>query len=145
LRNDIISGDKRKDDGRLGTPNGLYPNGGYFGMNPQVGPANLISVHPNFFWSPKNKVELTLDAIFHWRYSTEDGIYGASGAFRMSSSGSEKRYIGTAYIMTLSWNINSFLNYNIGVQYFKTGSFINEVIPQHQNGFFVGSVIGFSF
>ncbi len=145
LRSDIISGDKRKGDGRLGTPNGLYPNGGYFGMNPQVGPANLISLHPNFSWSPINKVGLTLDAIFHWRYATEDGIYGPSGSFRMSGSESDKRYIGTAYIATLSWNINSFLNYNIGVQYFKTGSFINEVIPQHRSGFFIGSVIGFNF
>jgi hypothetical protein len=145
LRNDIISGDKRKGDGRLGTPNGLYPNGGYFGMNPQVGPANLISVHPNFTWSPKNKVGLTMDVLFSWRYSTEDGIYGPSGSFRMSGPESDKRYTGTAYINTLSWNINPFLNYNIGVQYFKTGGFINEVIPQHQNGFFVGSVIGFIF
>lgn len=145
LRTDIISGDKRKGDGRLGTPNGLYPDGGYFGMNPQVGPANLISVHPNFSWSPKSKVMLTMDVSFNWRYSLEDGIYGPSGSFRMSGSDSRKRYIGTAYITTLSWNINSFLNYNIGVQYFKTGSFINEVVPQHQNGFFVGSVIGFSF
>ncbi|HZG23456.1 MAG TPA: alginate export family protein [Chitinophagaceae bacterium] len=145
LKNDIISGDKRKGDGRLGTPNGLYPNGGYFGMNPQVGPANLISVHPNFTWSTKTKVRLTMDVLFSWRYSTEDGIYGPSGSFRMSGSDSEKRYVGTAYITTLSWNINRFLNYNIGVQYFKTGSFINEAIPQHRNGFFVGSVIGFNF
>ncbi|CAA9488164.1 MAG: hypothetical protein AVDCRST_MAG96-1371 [uncultured Segetibacter sp.] len=47
--------------------------------------------------------------------------------------------------MTLSWNINRLLNYNIGVQYFKTGNFINEVVPQQQSGFFVGSVIGFNF
>jgi hypothetical protein len=145
LRNDIICGDKRKGDGRLGTPNGLYPNGGYFGMNPQVGPANLISVHPNFTWSPKSNLVLTTDVILNWRYSTKDGIYGPSGSFRMSGSGSEKRYIGTAYITTISWNINRFLNYSIGVQYFKTGSFINEVIPQHRSGFFVGSVIGFNF
>jgi hypothetical protein len=145
LRSDIISGDTRKGDGRLGTPNGLYPSGGYFGMNPQVGPANLISVHPNFTWSPKNNVRLTMDVLFNWRYSTEDGIYSPSGSFRMSGSGSEKRYIGTAYITTFSWSINRFLSYNIGVQYFKTGSFINEVIPQHQNGFFAGSLIGFFF
>jgi hypothetical protein len=145
LKNDIISGDKRKGDGRLGTPNAMYPNGGYFGMNPQVGPANLISVHPNFTWSPKDKVRLAMDVLFNWRYSTKDGIYGPSGSLRMAESNSRKRYIGTAFITTLSWNINNFLNYNIGVQYFKTGSFINDVVPQHQNGFFVGSVIRFNF
>jgi hypothetical protein len=145
LRSDIISGDKNKGDGKLNTPNGLYPNAGYFGMNPQVGPANLMSIHPNFSYNPQKKIKLTLDLVFSWRYSTEDGIYGPSGALRMSGDGSQKRYIGTAYIATCSWNINRFLNYNMGVQYFKTGSFINESIPQHRDGFFIGSVIGFKF
>lgn len=110
LKSDYISADKNKDDGKLDTPNPLYPNGGYFGMNPQVGPANR-----------------------------------ANGSLRLSSSDSKERYIGTAFITTFSWDICNFLNYNIGVQYFKTGSFINDVIPQHQNGFFVGSVIRLKF
>ncbi|MHA4846459.1 alginate export family protein [Flavitalea antarctica] len=83
-------------------------NGGYFGMNPQVGPANLISVYPNFTWTPKNKLRLTMDVLIYWRYSTEAGIYAPGGSFRLSGSDSKKRYIGTAYIMTLTWNINNF-------------------------------------
>ncbi|KRD58775.1 hypothetical protein ASE40_20935 [Flavobacterium sp. Root935] len=145
LKNDYISGDKNKDDGKLGTPNPLYPNGGYFGMNPQVGPANLVSIHPNLTWSPYQNTSIKFDVVLNWRQSTEDGVYRADGSLRLSSSGSNKRYIGTAYITTFSWNINRFLNYNIGVQYFKTGSFINDVIPGHQNGFVVGSVVGFKF
>ncbi|QNL48814.1 alginate export family protein [Olivibacter sp. SDN3] len=145
LRNDYISGDKTRGDGKLGTLNALYPNGGYFGMNPQVGPANLMSIHPNLTWNPGKKVTLTSEVVFNWRHSTEDGIYGPSGSLRISSFESKKRYIGTAYITTFSWHINDFLNYNIGVQYFKTGGFINDVIPQHQDGFFVGSVIGLKF
>ncbi|MFX6096622.1 alginate export family protein, partial [Acinetobacter baumannii] len=43
LKSDYISGDKSPNDGKLGTMNALYPNGGYFGMNPQAGPANLLS------------------------------------------------------------------------------------------------------
>lgn len=145
LKSDYISGDKNKDDGKLGTPNPLYPNGGYFGMNPQVGPANLVSIHPGLTWNPDKKVVLKLDVVLNWRQSMEDGVYRANGSLRLSSSDSKERYIGTAFITTFSWDICNFLNYNIGVQYFKTGSFINDVIPQHQNGFFVGSVIGFKF
>ncbi len=145
VKSDFISGDKNKDDGTLGTPNPLYPNGGYFGMNPQVGPANLVSLHPTVTWNPYKKIALKFDVVFNWRQSTEDGVYRADGSLRLTSSGSKERYIGTAYITSLSWNINRFLNYNIAVQYFKTGSFINEVIPQHENGFFVGSVLGFKF
>lgn len=145
LKSDYISGDQNKDDGKLGTPNPLYPNGGYFGMNPQVGPANLVSVHPNLIWNPYKKVTLKLDVVLSWRQLTEDGVYRANGSLRLSSFDSKERYIGTAYITTFSWNINDFLIYNIGVQYFKTGSFINDVMPQSKDGFFVGSVIGFKF
>jgi len=145
LRSDYISGDKTKGDGKLGTFNALYPNGGYFGMNPQVGPANLMSIHPNFTWNAGKKVTLTSEVVFNWRHSTEDGIYGPNGSFKISSSDSRKRYIGTAYITTFSWNMSDFLSYNVGVQYFETGPFINNIIPQHRDGFFVGSVIGLKF
>lgn len=145
LRSDYISGDKARDDGTLGTFNALYPNGGYFGMNPQAGPANLLSLHPNFSWHPADRLLLTLDMVFYWRNSLSDGVYGPNGSLRLPSLGSQERYIGTAYMTTFSWQITDFISYNIGVQYFKTGGFIRDVIPQHQDGFFVGSVIGCKF
>ncbi|MFC3196527.1 alginate export family protein [Parapedobacter deserti] len=145
LRTDYISGDKASGDGTMGTFNAMYPNGGYFGMNPQAGPANLRSVHPNLTWNPTDPFIFTLDLVFYWRNSLNDGIYGPSGALTLSSSDAKKRYIGTAYMTTFSWHINDFLNYNIGVQYFKTGHFINDVIPQHKDGFFLGSVLAFKF
>lgn len=145
LKSDYISGDKSRDDGKLGTFNAMYPNGGYFGMNPQAGPANLISIHPNFTWNPGINTTLTLEMVFNWRNSLEDGVYGPSGLLILSSSDSKKRYIGTAYMTTCSWNINHFISYNIGIQYFKTGNFINNVIPTHKDGFFVGSTLGIKF
>lgn len=145
LRSDYISGDKAIGDGKLGTFNAMYPNGGYFGMNPQVGPANLISVHPNFAFNPGENIELTIDVVLNWRYSTDDGIYGPSGRFGISSSNSRERYVGTAYMSTLSLNINQFLTYSIGIQYFKTGRFLNDVIPQQKDGLFAGTALGFKF
>lgn len=145
LRSDYISGDKHQDDGKLGTLNAMYPNGGYFGMNPQAGPANLISIHPNLTWNPAKNVTFTLDIVCNWRNSLNDGVYGPGGALRLSSYNSKERYIGTAYMTTFSWSINEFLTYNIGVQYFKTGSFIKDVISQPKDGFFIGSVLGFKF
>ena len=145
LRSDYISGDKAVGDGKLGTFNAMYPKGGYFGMNPQVGPANLIAVHPNLAWNPHEDVELTMEVVFNWRSSTEDGIYGPSGAFSISAANLDDSYIGTAYVTTMSWYINGFLSYNMGVQYFKTGRFINSVIPRHKDGFFVGLALEFKF
>lgn len=145
LRSDLISGDDVKDDGKLGTFNALYPNGGYFGMNPQAGPANLLSIHPNLSWNPVKKVLLSLETVFSWRQSPQDGIYLPDGTLRQGPSNSDSRYIGTAYISTVSWQISRFLSYNAGVQYFKTGDFINDVIPQHKDGFFISSLLGFKF
>lgn len=145
LRHDYISGDKTKGDGTLGTFNPLYPKGGYFGFNPQVGPVNLIDLHPYLAWNAAKNVALTLDVVFNWRYSLQDGVYRPDGSFNMSSSNSAKRYIGTAYLTSVSWDMNRFLNFNIGIQYFKTGDYIKDVIPQYKDGFFASSVIGFKF
>lgn len=145
LKNDYVSGDRIKGDGQLGTSNAMYPNGGYFGINPQAGPANLISIHPNLTWHPVKNITLTGAVVFNWRSSLQDGVYGPNGSLRLSSSDSKKRYIGTAYTTSLSWKINNFLTYSSGIQYFQTGSFINDIIAQHRDGFFVGSVIGYKF
>jgi len=145
LRSDFISGDDVKGDGKLGSFNALYPNGGYFGMNPQAGPANLLSIHPNLTWSPARKVLLSFETVFYWRQSLQDGIYRPDGTLSLGSSNSDSRYIGTAYVSTVSWQINGFLSYNAGVQYFKTGDFINDVIPQHKDGFFISSLLGIKF
>lgn len=145
LRGDFISGDNVKGDGKLGTFNALYPNGGYFGMNPQVGPGNLLSIHPNLSWNPVKNLALSMETVFSWRQSLQDGIYRPDGSLSLGSSNSASRYIGTAYISTVSWQISKFLSYNAGVQYFKTGDFINEVIPQHKDGIFISSLFAFKF
>ncbi len=46
LRSDYITGDHTKGDGDLQSFNPLYPKGGYFGFNPQIGPVNLVDLHP---------------------------------------------------------------------------------------------------
>lgn len=145
LRHDYISGDKKLGDGKLNTFNPLYPKGGYFGMNPQVGPANLIDIHPYLAWDVANTISLTFDAILYWRQQKQDGIYRPDGSFSMSGLGSEQRYIGTAYVTSATWDITPFIKYNIGLQYFKTGPVINEIIPNHKDAFFVGSVLSFKF
>jgi len=145
LRSDYVSGDKTKDDNLLGSFNAMYPNGGYFGMNPQVGPSNLMSIHPNLNWNPVQNFTFTMDVVFNWRQSIEDGVYGPNGSLRMPSYDSSERFIGTAYITTFTWNISHSLNYNLGVQYFETGAFINDVIPQHRDGFFVGTSLDLKF
>ncbi|MGR3856770.1 alginate export family protein [Chryseobacterium indologenes] len=145
LRNDYISGDSNKGDGTLGTFNPLYPKGGYFGFNPQIGPVNLIDIHPYATIDLGKKITVQADVVFNWRYSTQDGIYRPSGTLNLASSNSKKRYIGTAFLGSFNYKINPFLTFNTGIQYFNTGAFINDVIDNHKDGLFINSRIVFKF
>ncbi|WP_442587420.1 alginate export family protein [Pedobacter sp. AW31-3R] len=145
LRNDYISGDANSGDGRLGTFNPLYPKGGYFGFNPQIGPVNLIDIHPYASLNLSNALMVQLDVVFNWRYALQDGVYRPSGTFNLPGSSSSKRYIGTGYLASAVYSLNKFLNLNVGIQYFDTGAFINDIIPDAQNGLFINTRIAFKF
>jgi hypothetical protein len=139
LRNDYISGDKKQGDGNLQTFNPIYPKGGYFGFNPQVGPVNLIDVHPYTTYTVNNHLTLSADAVFNWRYSLQDGVYRPSGNFNLAGSNSNKRYIGTAWLASALYSFNRFISFNTGIQYFQTGSFIHDEIPDYKNGLFINA------
>ncbi|SFD75215.1 Alginate export [Chitinophaga sp. CF118] len=145
LRNDYISGDKRAGDGNLQTFNPLYPKGGYFGFDPQVGPVNLIDIHPYGTLALLKNLTLQMDVVFNWRYSLQDGIYRPSGTFNMAGAASGKRYIGTAYLASAVYSLSKFISMNTGIQYFNTGSFAHDVIPDPKNGLFINSRIAFKF
>lgn len=145
IRNDYISGDGKKGDGTLGTFNPIYPKGGYFGFDPQIGPVNLIDIHP--YGSVKISPALTLlaDVVFNWRFSLNDGVYRPSGTFNFSGSGSDKRYIGTAYLTKLSYLFNPFLSFDFGIQYFRTGPFIKSEVDRPQDALLTNTRIAFKF
>lgn len=145
FRNDYISGDKNAGDGKLQTFNPIYPKGGYFGFSPQIGPVNLIDIHPYATLDLLAQLKMQLDVVFNWRYSLHDGVYRPSGGFNLAGSGSEKRYIGTAYLASFVYSFNKFINLNTGIQYFKTGAFINDIVADSKNGLFLNARLGFKF
>jgi len=145
LRNDYISGDQNKGDGQLQTFNPLYPKGGYFGFSPQVGPVNLIDIHPYATLDLLPELKMQVDVVFNWRYSTQDGVYRPSGILNLSGDASDKRYIGTAYLANFTYSISPFISVVSGIQYFKTGAFINESIPNSKDGIFFNARLGFKF
>lgn len=145
LRNDYISGDRNKNDGKLGTFNPLYPKGGYFGFSPQIGPVNLIDIHPYATVNPGPKLVLQADVVLNWRYSLQDGVYRPSGNFNLAGASSGKRYIGTAYLASAVYTLNRFVSLNAGIQYFKTGAFIDDLIKDHKDGLFINTRVAFKF
>lgn len=145
LRNDYISGDKGKDDRKLQTFNPLYPKGGYFGFSPQVGPVNLIDIHPYITLDLTSRLKMQMDAVFNWRYSLQDGVYRPSGALNRPGSSSDKRYIGTAYLTNFTYSFNRYISLVSGIQYFRKGAFIEDIIPNAKNGVFYNIRLGFKF
>lgn len=145
LRNDYISGDKGKNDGKLQTFNPLYPKGGYFGFSPQIGPVNLIDIHPYITLDLTSKLKMQMDAVFNWRYSLNDGVYRPSGVLNRPGSSSGKRYIGTAYLTNFTYSFNRYISLVSGIQYFDKGSFIEDIIPNAKSGVFYNIRLGFKF
>ena len=145
LRHDYISGDKKAGDGNLQTFNPLYPKGGYFGFSPQIGPVNLIDIHPYGTLDLLPSLKFQADVVFNWRYSLNDGVYRPSGGFNLPGSSSSKRYIGTAYLANFAYSINKYTALVTGIQYFKTGEFINDIIPNSKNGLFFNIRLSFKF
>ncbi|WP_235032926.1 alginate export family protein [Sphingobacterium sp. 18053] len=145
LRNDYISGDKKAGDGNLQTFNPIYPKGGYFGFSPQIGPVNLIDIHPYATLDLLSKLKMQVDVVFNWRHTLQDGLYRPSGSFNQPGSTSRKRYIGTAYLANFTYAASKQLSLVTGIQYFKTGAFIEDIISTPKNGIFFNSRIAFKF
>jgi len=145
LRNDYISGDKNQGNGNLQTFNPLYPKGGYFGFSPQVGPVNLIDIHPYATMDLLSNLKMQIDVVLNWRYSTQDGVYRPSGMLNLRGSASDERYIGTAYLANFTYSVNKYISVVSGIQYFKTGAFINDIIPNSKDGVFFNARLGFKF
>ena len=145
LRHDYISGDKKAGDGNLQTFNPLYPRGGYLGFSPQTGPVNLIDIHPYGTLDLLPNLKFQADVVFNMRYSLNDGVYRPSGRYNLAGSDSDKRYIGTSYLINFSYTYNNYISLASGIQYFKTGAFINDIIPDSKDGLFFNIQLGFMF
>ncbi|WP_426328770.1 alginate export family protein [Pedobacter sp. R-06] len=145
LRNDYISGDRKAGDGKLQTFNPLYPKGGYFGFNPLIGPSNLIDLHPYLTLALTDKLSVQADVVFNWRYSTNDGIYRPSGNYNTAGSLSNHRFIGTTYLLSADYKVNSNLSFSCGGQYFRVGDFIKDIVPLWDNSKFFNAQVSYKF
>ncbi|GAA0558454.1 alginate export protein [Chitinophaga japonensis] len=145
LRNDYISGDRQQGDGHLQTFNPLYPKGGYFGFSPQIGPVNLIDIHPYANVHIGKQLLAQADVVMNWRYSLQDGVYRPSGGFNFGGAASRERYIGTAYLASLVYTPNRFASLNCGIQYFRVGAFVKDLVAAPENGVFVNARLTFKF
>jgi hypothetical protein len=84
----ISSGDHSAKD-TLGTFSPLYPKGNYFGVlsTTSPGPINFVDVHPHVEASAPHNLLVSLDWIFQWRQSLDDGVYAVPGFLIRAADG----------------------------------------------------------
>ncbi len=127
LKANIISGDRDPGDPKLQTFAVFFPKGKYFGEAGLIGPANLINLHPSLTLDLGSGWTLGTAAIFYWRQSLQDGVYGVAGNLLRPAGGSRSRYIGTQADVVLGWEVSRHLSFEAAYSVFRPGSFIRDM------------------
>lgn len=126
LKANVISGDRDPEDASLQTFNVLFPQGKYFGEAGQIGPSNLINLHPALTLDLGSGWSLNAAAVFYWRQSLQDGVYGVAGNVLRPAGGSRSRYIGAQADAVLGWTVSRHLSFEAAYSVFRPGSFIRD-------------------
>ncbi len=129
LRVNVVSGDKKGDDGRLGTFNALFPKGKYFGELSPVGPTNIISLNPRVSANLGKDVSASVAAMAYWRYSTGDGVYDIPGNLIRAPGDSDARFIGKEAEATIAWQASAEWELSASLSAFAPGAFIRDTGP----------------
>nr|WP_245405089.1 alginate export family protein [Algoriphagus sp. AGSA1] len=122
VKTEAISGDKDAADDKLNTFDALYPRGAYFGRVARFGPSNLIDFHPyvNTYF---NKLEVSFDYAAFWRYSMQDGVYGAALTLDYPVIGNG-RFIGHQLGTILGYQLNKFIFFELESNVIFPGEFL---------------------
>lgn len=130
LKADISSGD-HPGSNTLGTFNPLFPKGNYFGVLATTGPGpiNFIDVHPHIETALPHNLSLSVDWIFQWRQSLEDGVYAVPGFLIRPADGSRARFVGHRPGMEIRWQKDRHLWFQADYGIFYAGQFLKETQP----------------
>ena len=126
LRLNIVSGDAKAGDGKIGTFNALFPKGKYFGELSPVGPTNILNLNPRVSGTLGRSVSASIGVNAYWRYSTADGVYDIPGNLIRDTSDSKARFIGKEAEATIAWQATSEWELSASLSAFAPGTFIRE-------------------
>jgi hypothetical protein len=130
VKADISSGDNPKTN-TLGTFNPLFPKGNYFGVLATTGPGpiNFIDVHPHIETALPHNISASVDWIFQWRESLEDGVYAVPGFLIAAANASRARYVGNRPGTELRWQADRHLWFQADYGVFFSGPFLKQAGP----------------
>ncbi len=118
LQLDLASGDRRRDDGTIGTFNPLFPNAYYFTLMSTPTYANLIHLRPSLELRPVQNLKLIARLGLQWRLTTEDAVYVIPNRPVPGTAGMPGHWTGIYEQLRAEWQINRNWSAAIeGVQY----------------------------
>lgn len=125
LRTDVISGDRKRGDGRLGTFNALYPTGSYFSEASVLAQANLLDFAASLAVKPHAQLTVTWAINPLWRYSTRDALYTLPLSPLLAGDSSRARHIGIQNQLLAVWQVNPYLSFKAALVKFAAGTFVD--------------------
>jgi hypothetical protein len=130
VKADISSGDDPRTN-TLGTFNPLFPKGNYFGVLATTGPGpiNFIDVHPHVETALPHGVTASVDWIFQWRESLQDGVYAVPGFLIIPAGKSDARFVGNRPGTEVHWQASRHLWFQADYGIFYAGKFVKESQP----------------
>lgn len=136
LSANIASGDDDPADSDLGTFNPLFPRGNYFSEAAVLGPRNFFNLHPFVTVHPTDAWSLTADMNFFWRLDKNDGVYAPSGQPIRGPSGSDERFVGSAFSLTSGYALTENFAVTAIYTHFFAGDFIRATGASEDIDFF---------
>ena len=130
VRADAYSGDGNPAQHTLGTFDPLFPRGAYFSpkATPDLGPQNLVDLHPVVQFAPLPSITAALSWAWYWRESTHDGIYAfGSGVLIDPAGASRARYLGHRGDAEVRWAPVPHIIVAFNEAGFAPGSFFDSV------------------
>jgi hypothetical protein len=128
VKADISSGDNLRTN-TLGTFNPLFPKGNYFGVLATTGPGplNFIDIHPHAEATLPRGVTVSVDWIFQWRESLQDGVYSVPGFLIVPAGKSNARYVGNRPGTEIHWQASRHLWFQADYGFFMPASLSKKV------------------
>lgn len=139
LRLDAGSGDRDRNDGKIGTYAPLFPRP--LTYNGDLGPQNLIVVQPMLTIQPVRKLTVDLTAAGLWRTTTEDGVYSLGGQIVRRAGESARRLFGTRATLAVRYAVNPFTT----LGFYVNTTQLAEQVPPSRDLRYAASYLTFRF
>jgi hypothetical protein len=126
LQFDAASGDKRHDDGTLGTFNPLFPNGYYFALASYTGYTNLLHLKPTLTLRPANGVSVLGAVGLLWREATADAVYLQPNIPIAGTAGGGSRWTGSYVQLRIDYAVDRHLGTALEAVNYKVGDTVRN-------------------